>query len=207
MSAPLSLGSRIVLRIVALACGIVCVLLISACWITSITGLDEGGWDSVDHDRTFDPSLLGAWGVTSENCAVTMKITAKGDEYTLTETGKGKGCWKGKKKELYYRGILFKLDSHLFLDLSARPEDVCEMCRPKHEIYLMRIEKDAFSMTPIDSDWLKKAVEDKTVTMATLPGDTDTITASPKELKDFCRKYADNKEAFKPIPDFAFSRK
>lgn len=80
------------------------------------------------------------------------------------------------------------------------------MCVAVHWIFLTQIDKDSFSLVPIDSDWLKKAVEQKTVALATLSGDSDTVTASAKELKAFCREYADDKEVFKPIPEFTFKR-
>lgn len=93
------------------------------------------------------------------------------------------------------------------MDLTARPEDVCEMCLRVHWIFLVRQEKDSFTLTTIDSDWLKEAEHKKAVTLATLPNDTDTLTASPKELKEFCRKYAGDSAVFKPDPNFTFKRK
>jgi hypothetical protein len=80
------------------------------------------------------------------------------------------------------------------------------MCLPIHWIFLARLDKDLLSLTPIDSDWLKKALEQGVVTLATMPGDTDTLVASPKDLKAFCRKYADNNQAFAPSPNLVFKR-
>ncbi|MGB8470373.1 MAG: hypothetical protein WCD71_09455, partial [Candidatus Sulfotelmatobacter sp.] len=54
------------------------------------------------------------------------------------------------------------------------------------------------TIIPIDSDWLKKAIAAKTVTLATMPDDSDTLVASTKDLKAFCRKYAGDKEVFRP---------
>ena len=84
--------------------------------------------------------------------------------------------------------LLVKLDSHYFLDLSPVDADVCALCLARHEIYLAKFDKTTFSITPIDSDWLKKSLEAKTVTLATVAGDLDTITASSKDLKAFCRE-------------------
>jgi hypothetical protein len=92
-----------------------------------------------------------------------------------------------------------KLDSHYFLDLSPVDGDVCTMCLARHEIFLAKFNKDSLSLTPIDSDWLKKSIALKTVMLATVSGDTDTITASPKDLKAFCRQFAEDKTAFKPV--------
>jgi len=140
---------------------------------------------------------------------VTLSITAEKDQYTWRETVEGEGCSDNNgKKELYYLSTVYKLDKHLFLDLTARPEDVCdELCRAIHMIFLVQIDKDSFTMAPIDSEWLKSSIEAKTVTLSTMSDDTDIITATPKELKAFCRKYADDKEAFKLAPGFKFSRK
>ena len=90
-----------------------------------------------------------------------------------------------------------KLDAYYFLDVSPIADDVCDMCLAKHDIFLVKFDRTTLSLTPIDSDWLKKSVEAKTVTLATLAGDTDTITASSTELKAFCRKFAENTEVFK----------
>jgi hypothetical protein len=91
-----------------------------------------------------------------------------------------------------------KLDSYYFLDLSPVNKDVCDMCLAKHEIFLAKFDKGSLSLTPIDSDWLKKSIAQKTVSLATVADDTDTITASAKDLKAFCRKFAEHKATFKP---------
>jgi hypothetical protein len=173
-----------------------------ACWVTSINGLSEAG----DKDQSFDAGLLGSWGTTSDNCAVTLTITAKDKGYEWQMTGVGEGCDKDKPK-VHYEAQLFRLDNHQFLDLTARREDVCDICMAVHWIFLLQLDKESFSLAAIDSDWLKKGVEGKTVTLATLPDDTDTLIASAKDLKAFCRKYADDKEAFKLLSDFKFKRK
>ena len=41
---------------------------------------------------------------------------------------------------------------------------------------------------------------------STVAGDTDTITASPKDMKAFCREFANDKAAFKPDSMFEFKR-
>jgi len=61
-------------------------------------------------------------------------------------------------------------------------------------------------LAPLDSDWFKAAVQKNTVSLATLPEDPGTITSSAKDLKAFCRKYADNREAFKLDPDAVLKR-
>ena len=100
-----------------------------------------------------------------------------------------------------------KLDTYYFLDISPMSDDVCDMCLAKHNIFLAKFDKVTLSLTPIDSDWLKKSLAAKTVAVATLGDDSDTITASSKDLKAFCRTFAENKGVFKPESTITFKRK
>jgi len=196
-----------VFRLAGILLALVGLLMLPACWVTSINGLSEQGLSGSDQDQIFDPSLVGSWGTTSDNCAITLVITAKNKDYEWQTTSVGEGCDEDKPPKSYYEAQVFKLDNHQFLDLTARRADVCDMCTAVHGIFLIQLDKDSFSLAAIDSDWLKNGLEQKTVTLATMPDDTDTLTASPKDLKAFCRKYADDKEAFKPIPNLTFKRK
>lgn len=182
-------------------------LVLPACWVKSINGLREGGVFGSDKDQTFDAGLLGTWETTVDKCSTALAITADGKGYHWKTTSSGEECEQDQGDTAYYDAELFKLGDHEFLDLTARPEDVCEMCVAVHWIFLAEIDKDSFSLTPIDSDWLKKAEERKVVTLATLRDDTDTVTASAAELKVFCRKYSDDKAVFKPPPNIGFKRK
>jgi hypothetical protein len=181
-------------------------IMLPGCWVSSVNGLVEEDFFHSDPDVTFDQGLTGAWEVTRDNCTTILTITAKEHTYDLQGSEQGEQC-TGAGKKSYYEARLIKLDNHLFLDLSPRTDDVCEMCLPLHSIFLAKFDKDSLSLTPIDSDWLKNAVGKKTVTLATMPSDTDRLTASPKDLKAFCRRYADDKEAFAPVSDFVFKRK
>jgi hypothetical protein len=191
--------------------GVVLVLaslgLLSGCWVSSTEGLNEGDYLHRDADLTFDQSLIGTWEVSEDKCTTTLTVTTENQTYDLKAAHRGENCSAPENKPDYYRAQLFKLDDHLFLDVSPRPNDVCEMCLPLHSIFLTKPEKDMLSLTPIDSEWLKNALEQKTVTLTTRAGDTDMLTASPKDLKAFCRRYAGNHEVFKPSPGFIFARK
>jgi hypothetical protein len=100
-----------------------------------------------------------------------------------------------------------KLGTHYFLDVEPMPAEVCDMCAGKHDILLAKFDNRTLSLTPIDSDWLKKSLAATTVTLATVAGDTNTITASFRDLKAFFRKFAKNKEAFRPESAAIFKRK
>ncbi len=112
----------------------------------------------------------------------------------MQSTEQGDGCSEDKS---HRRSRLLKLGTNYFLDVEPLPADVCDMCVAKHDIFLVKFDKTMLSLTPMDSDWLRKAIETKRVKLATVAGDTDTITASTKDLKKFFRKFAEDKQAFK----------
>jgi hypothetical protein len=189
---------------VALVFAALCLL--SGCWVSSVNGLIEGDFLHSDPDVTVDQRLGGTWEVTSDSCTTTLAITLDGQAYDLAATSQGEQCNKQEKPD-FSTAQLVKLDNHLFLDVSPRADDICAMCLPLHQIFLTTSDKDLLSLAPIDSEWLKKAVEQKTVALATMPENTDLMTASAKDLKAFCRKYADNPHVFVPMPEFVFKRK
>jgi len=203
-----SIHFRATVRIVAVVLALAGLLVLPGCWVQSVNGLSEAEpFVSTDKDQTYDPSLLGLWSVTSEDCTTTLDVKADSNEYRWKVTSEGKGCGSEKSETDYYEGKLFKLDDHKFVDLTARGEDVCKACIPVHWIFKIKIENSSLSLIPIDDKWLKKAEKEKTVSLATSHDDPDTLTASPKELKEFCRRYADDPDAFKPDPQFTFERK
>lgn len=183
-------------------------LMLPGCWVSSINPLYEE--TTIDHphvvadDVVFDPSLVGSWTTTDDKCPTLLTIAAKAKIYDVQLAEQGEGCSQDKP---HRQARLVKLDTHYFLDVSPTDDAVCDMCVAKHDILLMKIDKATLSFTQIDSDWLKKSIEAKTVTLSTVAGDTDTITASSTELKAFCRQFADNKEAFKPESALMFKRK
>ena len=198
--------SRCALRITAVLFSLAGLLFLSGCWVKSINGLNEADFLGSDKDKVYDPTLLGSWTVTDDNCVTTLKITAEGKEYHWETKSAGEGCDNGQKATLEFDGELFKLGGHQFLDLTPRSEDVCGACLAVHWIFLLRNDNGTLQLSPIDSDWLEKAEKEKTVRLATVHGDPDTITASPKELKEFCRTYADDETVFKPDPDILFKK-
>lgn len=208
MSASVVISSCPTFRTGAFILALAALLVLPACWVRSINGLDESGFAAIhaDPDLSFDPALLGSWSGTSDDCSITLTITADEKRYKWEMIAVGERCDQDKPK-VYYEAQLFKLGGHDFLDVTARSEDVCEACVAVHWIFLTQLEKDSFSLAAIDSDWLKKAVQQKAVVLTTLPGDSDTLTGSAKELKAFCRKYGSDKGVFKPVPDFTFKRK
>jgi len=200
--------SRTFPRLAGLALIFAVLLVLPGCWVSSINPLYEE--TTIDHlhvvpdDMVLDPSLIGSWTTTDDKCPTQLTIAAKGQIYDLQLVEEGQGCSQDKS---HRQGRLVKLDAHYFLDVSPMDDAVCDMCAAKHDILLLKIDKAALSFTPIDSDWLKKSIEAKTVTLSTVAGDTDTITASSKDLKAFCRQFADSKEVFKTESALMFKRK
>jgi hypothetical protein len=192
------------LRAIGVFLALAGLLVLPGCWVTSISGLSEQGLWHGDPDLIFNEGMIGTWQETSDNCLIVLTVTAKDRIYTLHTIEQGDNC-DDKGKTYHNEAELFKLGDHLFLDVW--PEDLCEPCLALHWIFLVRLDGNSLSLTPIDSDWLKNAMEQGTVTLTTMPGDTDTLTASPRELKAFCRKYADDKSAFKPDPGLVFKKK
>ncbi len=144
----------------------------------------------------FDARLVGTWPAVDEKCTSGLTITAHEKVYTLQFVD----CESGKKTT--YEAHLFKLDQHYFLDMTAPSDEVCDLCIGVHLIYLVQFKKDSIALDPLDYDWLKEAVRNKSVNLTTLTDDPGTITSPAKDLKAFCRKYADNKDAFKPDQDW-----
>jgi len=182
-------------------------LVLPGCWVSSINALyDEGTIDNAhnDADVVFDQSLIGSWTAIDDKCTTVLTIAATDQVYDLQSTNQGEGC---SDEKAHYQARLVKLDTHYFLDLEPMPGDVCAMCLARHEIFFAKFDKTSLSLTPIDSDWLKKSLEAKTVTLATVADDPDTITASSKDLKAFCRKFAENPDVFKPGSTETLKRK
>jgi hypothetical protein len=201
--------SSLTRRIAGIVLAIAWLVVLSGCWVESIHALYDDDFMSKDSDLVFDQRLNGSWTLTDQKCITVLVISAKDDVYDLQATAHGEGCDdQGKKsKKIRQHARLVKLDDYYFLDISPLPHDVCEECLAKHTIYQLRFDKDSFSMVPIDSDWLKDAVEKKTVSLSTMPDDTDMLTASSADLKSFCRKYAADPAVFKPDSAAVFKRK
>ena len=199
--------SRTILRGSGIALVLLALLVLPGCWVTSINGLYEQESPvnlHKDPDLVFDPSLIGSWSLTDDTCTTLLTIAAKDEVYDLQSAEQGEGCSAEKS---HRQARLVKLGNYYFLDVSPMEDDVCDMCVAKHSVLLTRFDKATLSLSPVDSDWLKRSLTAKTVSLATLAGDTDTITASSKDLKAFCRKFAENTEVFKPESTSTFKRK
>ncbi len=198
---------RAILRYSAIALALAALLVLPGCWVTSINPLYEENVVSIkDPDLVFDQRLIGSWIEVGDECNASLTITAKDGVYDMQSTDESDGC-AASDKTGHYQARLVKLYPYYFLDLSPIANEVCGMCIARHNIFLAKFDKTTLSITPVDSDWLKKSLAAKTISLATLGDDTDTITASSKDLKAFCRKFAGNTKVFKPESTPTFKRK
>jgi hypothetical protein len=200
------LASLVGRRVSGMLLGMACLVVLSGCWVESINPLYEPETFDRPHqdgDLIFDKDLTGTWSSSDEKCTTILAITAQDQVYDIQSSDQGEECSSDK---FHRQARLVKLDAHYFLDVSPIDEAVCDMCVAKHDIFLVKFDEDSLFLTPIDSDWLQKSIATRTVALATLAQDADTLTASSKDLKRFCRKYADDDAVFKPDSTEAFRR-
>ena len=186
-------------------------LVLSGCVLRSVEPLYEDGlFAARDKDLVMDQSVIGSWFHTDNECSWTLTVSTpekEGFGYELTLTA-NPDCKSSDvdKRVAHYDGHVVKLDKKSFLDVSPRATEVCDQCLALHTFFLISEQEDQLVLTPIDGDWIKDAIGKGTVTLAHR-NDGLTMTASSKDLKAFVRKYADDKAAFKPDPEFTFKKK
>jgi hypothetical protein len=184
--------------------------------VYSVEPLYEAHLSHPDPDLAFDQSLVGSWSRLDDDCLWTLTIAANQRAYKLT-MAPAPEC-KSDEKTTRYEGHLLKLDGHRFLDVRPQSDGVCDLCLPLHSFFLVSQESDSFTLIPVDDTWLTQAIDSKRVALAHLqhqdrshtePPDPVVLTAPSNELKDFMRKYADDKAVFKTDSDhnFTFKRK
>jgi len=194
------------IRIAAVILALSNLLALTGCWMFSIRPLFDG---PSDPDLTFDPNLVGSWSHVAEDCQWTLAIEASARAYNFTMSP-GTGC-KSDEKTTHYLGYLIKLDNHRFLDVEPSAKDMCDLCVAAHTFLLVSLKDSNLALTPLDGDWVFKAINDKRVALEHVGGDGEfidmTLTARPADLKDFLRKYAEDKDAFKTSTSLVFTRK
>jgi len=197
---------RFISRIAAAFLAFAGLLVLPGCWVYSVNPLYEDNLAKPDTDLLFDQALLGSWWIVNDDCPWILTVTANQQIYDLT-TAPLPQC-KSEEKTSRYEGHLVKLDSHVFLDVTPEQNEVCDLCLPLRSFFLAHVEENSLTLTPINYEWLKDSIEQKTVMLQTLPDRPPEILASSsKELKAFMRKYADNKSVFQASSNITFKRK
>jgi len=196
-------------RVAGLLICLACLLVLPGCWVFSINPLYDESIKPFDPDLKSDKNLLGNWDHLDDGCHWTLTIVADGQAYHLT-MAPGPGC-KNDEKTTRYEAHLVKVDTHYFLDLSPKSDDVCELCLAVHTFMLFSLENKNLSLTPFDRNWLDQEIKNKKLAVAHVGGeheyDAITFTAQSSELKELLRKYADDKTAFKSDDNLLFTKK
>jgi hypothetical protein len=187
------------------------VLLLPACWVYSLNPL----YDSIvtrDPDLVFDQTLIGIWTHIDGSCQWTLTVGTSPNAYQMT-LAPGEGCSSDETTKSY-DAHLVRLDTHRFLDVAARSDQVCDLCLPLHSIFLLQQESDSLALIPLDITWMTQALNSKRVVLPQLPRQHSTrpakvltasdavyLTASSADLKKFVSKYANDKAAFRADSD------
>jgi hypothetical protein len=193
-------------RLAGIAVMLAALLVLTACWVESINGLAEAGRSEKDPDVVVDQRLTGSWNMSAaddDKCSKTLVTIAFKDEIYEVKWSALQGC---NDKDQSSQARLVRLDTYYFFDVFAAQHDVCDTCLAKHQIFQLKFDGDGFSLTPIDSDWLKASVAAKTIKLATMPDNPELITAPTAELKAFCRRFAADKTAFRSDAKSMFKR-
>lgn len=191
-------GSMIFAAFLAL----VLLLLQQGCTVVAINSLYEDVTPK-DPDVVFEKSLIGTWFERDQKC-LTTTIASNDDAYHL-QSVQGDGCSDPGEK-IRQQARLIKLGAHYFVDMSPRPGDVCETCLALHQIFLMSFTADTITLVPMDAERLRALLSAKKLNLSIAPEDPRalfpdrplTLTALSKDLKDFCRRFAEDKTIFKP---------
>jgi len=201
---------RPILRIASVVLAAAGLLALPGCWVYSTEPLYEEHLPKPDPDLIFDQTLVGSWGQVQNDCPWILTILGNQQAFELT-MAPGPEC-KTEDKATRYEGHLVNLDKHRFLDIAAQSDDVCDLCLPLHTFLLVSQENDNLVLVPIDLDWMTQALTAKKVVLdhlqrkessheVLIAHDAVVLTASSKELKEFARKYADDKAVFKSDSD------
>jgi hypothetical protein len=205
MSLSEVIPSRFIPRILSILLMVAVLVALPACWVFSVEPFyeEEGFSSHPDPDLIFDPTLMGSWGQLDNDCLWILTISGDEKSYGL-KMAPAPEC-KRDEKATEYVAHMVKVGNSRMLDVQPMPDEVCDLCMSLHTVFLVSREGDVLNFIPLDPEWLSQAITDKKVTLARLESHRMfppvTLTASSKELKEFVRKYADDKAAFKANPD------
>lgn len=139
----------------------------------------------------------------------------------VSEDGKDKFTFKADEQEIKYviacvsekgtgkiEARLLRLGKHLFLDTTVDELSEVKNDYPKfhllpvHLFTKISIEGDVLRYATLDFGWIKKCIEQKKITLRhEALKDMTLLTASTKELQEFIRAHADEKEAFQDLKE------
>ena len=146
-----------------------------------------------DEEVIFNPALVGAWGEAGDGL---IFIFGKTEENVYSVTVLGIGSSNGDSLSL--EGRLIQLDSHLFMDVTSKEEDIENfLAVPVHAFLRLSLEGDSLGIAYMDDSWLEDILgQDKEQIKHEQLKGSILLTASAKELQQFVLKYAEDEEAF-----------
>lgn len=144
-----------------------------------------------ENDVTFNPAILGTW-VNKGDLYTFRQSREKNYEVVVHDTS------SGRNDSVAYAVQLGKLGNSWFLDsfFSGDPGDFHLLSM--HIISKVEFQSaDSFTVSSLESDWLKKKIDDGSVTISHVERDGDIIlTATTQELQQFVSRYANDSGAF-----------
>ncbi len=150
-----------------------------------------------DTDREFDPALVGSW--TDEDAYVTFTFVKQGDAaYKLTVTEPE----QEKPVAADFEVHLVRIGSQYFLDFYPGAPNVGDdfyrlHLLPVHTIARITVEPEHLQLSLLDSAWLKKQMDNKSVQLDSNKVDGDVIlAATTEELQGFVDRFATDDDAF-----------
>ncbi len=146
-----------------------------------------------EKDVVFNPLILGTW--VNKGDVYTFRQAGEKDYEVVVrpDTSSNKGV-----DSVVYTVQLGKLGNSWFLDSSPEGDPRDFHLLAAHIISKFELQSaDSFSIASLESDWLKKKIDDGSVTAAHVNRDGDIIlTGATDELQQLVSRYADDSGAF-----------
>jgi hypothetical protein len=172
--------TRLALAVTALA------VLMTGCTVRSLYPL------YTEKDVVLEPGLLGTWA-EHDNTKNNWIFQKSGENTYRLISSEGKTTLEGR---------LMKLGGYLFLDVTPNDQD-SDFIIPAHVFVKIELSGDIMRTALLNPDWVKKAVELKTLGLSfTVIGDNVVLTAPTKELQEFVLRHAGDESVFSHLEEY-----
>jgi len=149
-----------------------------------------------EKDAIFEPGLLGTWTKADSKQSATFTKADDGKSYNILATDDD-----GDPSKLEAR--LMRLGNDLFLDTTIKEVDDWKgnfakfHLLPIHLLTKITLEGDTLRYATLDFSWAKELRKQKKLSIRhEVQDDMTVLTAPTKELQEFVRKHAAEKDAF-----------
>jgi len=197
------------LQQLALAIAIICLTLLTGCWVQSVYPFYE------ESDVVVEPGLVGNWEGDSEleSCLLKIGLDPTSRTYTIETAKLGDIKTEAQCQAITFEGKLVQIGSQRFLDV-VPDQEKC-WAAPLDSLLKVETDKQKLVLTPLDPDWMANAMDDKSVK---LDGRTQEFGGFPRfvaitlvsrtgDLRDFLRQHGNDKGAFSETARMTFQRK